>query len=67
MDAQVIETLEGQEAVRLIYISCNPATLARDAALLQRRWSPEGFQPVDLFPHTPHLECVSLWRRRTPV
>lgn len=67
MDAQVIETLEREEAVRLIYISCNPATLARDAALLQRRWSPEGFQPVDLFPHTPHLECVSLWRRRTPV
>lgn len=65
MDARVIEALERQEAARLVYISCNPATLARDAALLRRNWTPEGFQPLDLFPHTPHLECVSLWRRRT--
>ena len=64
MDAQVIATLEQQKASRLIYISCNPATLARDAAQLSRCWTPEVFQPVDLFPHTPHLECVSLWQRR---
>lgn len=64
MDARVIAALERQKASRLIYISCNPATLARDAALLNRGWIPEAFQPVDLFPHTPHLECVSLWQRR---
>ena len=64
MDAQVIAALEQQKAERLIYISCNPATLARDAAQLSRAWTPEAFQPVDLFPHTPHLECVSLWQRR---
>lgn len=64
MDAQVIAALEQQKASRLIYISCNPATLARDAAQLSRCWTPEVFQPVDLFPHTPHLECVSLWQRR---
>ena len=65
MGEDVIAALERQKADRLIYISCNPATLARDAGLLARAWSPEGFQPVDLFPHTPHLECVSLWRRGT--
>lgn len=65
MDAQVIAALEQRKASRLIYISCNPATLARDAAQLRRSWIPEAFQPVDLFPHTPHLECVSLWRRRS--
>lgn len=64
MDTEVIAALEQQRASRFIYISCNPATLARDAAHLGRAWVPEAFQPVDLFPHTPHLECVSLWRRR---
>ncbi len=64
LDADVVAALARQGASRLVYISCNPATLARDAALLSRVWEPEGFRPVDLFPHTPHLECVSLWRRR---
>lgn len=64
MDAEVIEALTRQHASRLVYISCNPATLARDAALLGRHWEPAGFQPLDMFPHTPHLECVSLWHRK---
>lgn len=47
----------------LLYVSCNPATLARDAALLRTRYHLERLTAVDLFPHTPHLECCALWRR----
>lgn len=48
---------------RILYVSCNPTTLARDAARLTTRYSLERLTAVDLFPHTPHLECCSLWRR----
>ncbi|MDE7241916.1 TRAM domain-containing protein [Desulfovibrio sp.] len=48
----------------LVYVSCNPATLARDAARLSAAYTLERLPAVDLFPHTPHLECCSLWRRK---
>ena len=48
----------------ILYVSCNPATLARDAARLSTSYTLERLAAVDLFPHTPHLECCSLWRRR---
>ena len=47
----------------LLYVSCDPATLARDAVRLTTRYRLERLTAVDLFPHTPHLECCSLWRR----
>lgn len=44
---------------RIVYVSCDPGTLARDVGLFTRRgWQATGFQPVDLFPHTEHLETV---------
>lgn len=49
---------------RILYISCNPATLARDAAQISKHYSLEALHAVDLFPHTSHLECVSLWSKR---
>ncbi len=48
----------------ILLVSCNPGTLARDAAHLAGEYEPLAVRPVDLFPHTPHLESVSLWRRR---
>ena len=46
---------------RILYISCNPATMARDAAQISKYYRLRELAAVDLFPHTPHIECVSLW------
>lgn len=46
---------------RIIYVSCNPATFARDAAKLRARFELVRLAPVDMFPHTPHAEIASLW------
>ena len=46
---------------RVVYVSCNPETLARDLTHLTRRgWKALKIQPVDMFPHTEHVETVVL-------
>jgi 23S rRNA (uracil1939-C5)-methyltransferase len=54
------------EAPRIVYVSCNPTTLAGDLKQLRADWSYElvRARPVDMFPHTPHIETVSLLERR---
>jgi 23S rRNA (uracil1939-C5)-methyltransferase len=49
-------------AGRIVYVSCNPTTLASDVKTLQAEWGYElrRARPVDMFPHTPHVECVAL-------
>ena len=49
-------------APRIVYVSCNTATLARDINLLSEKYTVEKIQPVDMFPHTHHIECVVLLR-----
>ena len=45
---------------KIVYVSCNVATQARDLQLLSEKYSIEKLQPVDMFPHTHHIECVAL-------
>ncbi len=60
-DNKTIELLAQSDAKRIVYVSCNPATLARDIALLKEKgFKLQKVQPVDLFPQTAHVESVAL-------
>ncbi len=52
---------------RIIYVSCNVATQARDLASLKENYNITQLQPVDMFPHTHHLECVALLQKITDI
>ena len=59
-----IESLAAMGPKRVVYISCNPETLARDLVLLTKKgYEVRKIQPVDMFPHTNHIECVTLLER----
>ena len=49
---------------RIVYVSCNPATQARDIALMDEKYKVTKVQPVDMFPHTHHVENVVLLEKR---
>lgn len=61
---QVIKFLKQRAPQYLIYVSCNPVTLARDIALLKDNYHLVKIQPVDMFPLTRHVECVTLLERK---
>ncbi|MDZ4789193.1 MAG: hypothetical protein SH807_09660 [Blastochloris sp.] len=58
------QLLKEKKFAQLLYLSCNPATLARDLHELSEFWVPEFFQPIDLFPQTAHIECLVSFRPR---
>jgi len=60
----VTKTLANTGVEKIIYVSCNPATQARDIALLHDQYSVEIIQPVDMFPHTHHIENIALLKKR---
>ena len=60
LDKKTIEILQELKPSKIIYISCNPATLARDIALLEKNYNIKEIQPVDMFPYTTHIECITV-------
>ena len=60
MHQDVIDTILFALPKRIVYVSCNPATQARDLALLDEMYMVKAVQPVDMFPHTHHVENVVL-------
>ena len=58
MHEKVVEQLLAIEAARIVYVSCNPATQARDLQMLSAKYDILRIQPVDMFPHTQHVENV---------
>lgn len=64
MHTDVINVILLAEAERIVYVSCNPATQARDLSLLDEKYEVKKVQPVDMFPHTHHVENVVLLEKK---
>jgi len=60
MHEDVVRVILNAEPKRIVYVSCNPATQARDIALLHEKYDVTELQPVDMFPHTHHVENIAL-------
>lgn len=65
MHEDVINAILFADPKRIVYVSCNPATQARDLNLLDSHYNVTAVQPVDMFPHTHHVENVVLLERKT--
>ena len=60
-DVKLLNAITNINAERIVYVSCDPSTLARDLAILEEKgYKTTEIQPVDMFPHTAHIECCSL-------
>ncbi len=64
MHSDVIQTILKIQPEKIVYVSCNPATQARDILLLSELYKTTKIQPVDMFPHTHHVENVVLLERK---
>ena len=64
MHPDVVKTILRAAPDRIVYVSCNPATQARDLQDLDEQYKVVEVQPVDMFPHTPHVENVVLLKKR---
>ena len=60
LDKTTIENIKNIKPKKVIYISCNPSTLVRDLSYLIEEYNVQEIQPVDMFPYTSHVECVSV-------
>jgi 23S rRNA (uracil1939-C5)-methyltransferase len=60
----VVSAIAGLNPERIVYVSCNPQTMARDIEQLVQQYTVDRVQPVDMFPHTHHIEAVARLTRR---
>ena len=67
MHEKLVRKILDLEAPTLVYVSCNPATQARDLNLLDEKYLVARIQPVDMFPHTHHIENVIQLKLKTRV
>lgn len=65
LENNTINNILAVEPKKIAYISCNPATMVRDMKLLSEKYEVGNIQPIDMFPFTSHVECVSLLHRKT--
>ena len=64
LSQKVVRRIVEAAPKRIVYVSCNPTTLAPNAAqLVEAGWELVRVRPVDMFPQTPHIECVALLER----
>jgi 23S rRNA (uracil1939-C5)-methyltransferase len=64
MHEDVVASILAASPLKIVYVSCNPATQARDLSLMSSEYQVEKVQPVDMFPHTHHVENVVLLRKK---
>ncbi|MEM9398725.1 MAG: TRAM domain-containing protein [Verrucomicrobiota bacterium] len=60
LSKDVVDQISTLDFEQIIYLSCNPSTLARDLKRLSPKWKADAFQPVDMFPRTAHIECLAV-------
>jgi 23S rRNA (uracil1939-C5)-methyltransferase len=65
LSKMILETLIEHQPTHLIYVSCNPATLARDLAVLEKSFGVDSNTPLDMFPQTAEIECVAHLEMKT--
>ena len=66
LDDAMLECILRSKIKNIIYVSCNPATLGKNLAVLSSRYNVDRIQPIDIFPHTPHVETVVQLVRKKP-
>lgn len=64
MDIKLLNYLQKAKVRKIVYVSCNPATLAKNVNHLKKAYDPKYVIPVDMFPNTPHVETVCLMSRK---
>ena len=67
MHEKVVKAILNAGPEKIVYVSCNPATQARDIALMKEQYELIECQPVDMFPHTQHVENIALLRKTIPL
>jgi 23S rRNA (uracil1939-C5)-methyltransferase len=63
MDDNMLEAILRVQPEKIIYVSCNPATLAKNIKVLKEKYLVETVMPFDLFPNTPHIESITVLQK----